>query len=454
MSPPAATRLLARRAAALAFADLSRPVVEHAKACLLDWIGSAVCGSTSPTAAITHRAVRRISGQGPATLVGRSPGASAFAAALYNGAVSGVDEIDDVHQDASLHPGIVVVPAALAMAEEHGASGRHLLTALVAGYDVVVRVARAAGVSHYAHWHTTGTCGTFGAAAAAGSILGLDPAAMTMALGLAGTQAAGLWESLNGEATMAKHLHGGKAASSGLLAALLARDGFRGSSSILEGDKGFLAAASTAGPGGAEGADRALRPAVSHHPQLLQALRLLPRRVRRHPGRRGASRARSRARRGHPPDHRHHAPAPPLARRRPDARHGLRRQVQPGLLHGPDGGPGAGLAARVHPRRRSATPPSVASCGGWCWRPIRPAPSRRGSRSSSEMDRRPSIVEPVCRPPDVAAVRHKFVETAAPRLTRSRVERLLTVVDRLDRPGSLAELGRLLAAPSTRRLLR
>ena len=84
--------------------------------------------------------------------------------------MSGVDEIDDVHQDASLHPGIVVVPAALAMAEEHGASGRQLLTALVAGYDVVVRVARAAGVSHYAHWHTTGTCGTFGAAAAAGSI--------------------------------------------------------------------------------------------------------------------------------------------------------------------------------------------------------------------------------------------------------------------------------------------
>ncbi len=119
---------------------------------------------------------------------------------------------------------------------------------LVAGYDVVVRVARAAGVSHYAHWHTTGTCGTFGAAAAAGSILGLDPAAMTMALGLAGTQAAGLWESLNGEATMAKHLHGGKAASSGLLAALLARGGFRGSPSILEGNKGFLAAASAAGP--------------------------------------------------------------------------------------------------------------------------------------------------------------------------------------------------------------
>ena len=317
MSPPASTQALARRVAALAFDDLPRHVVEHAKACLLDWIGSAVCGSASPTAAITLRAVRRISGQGAATLVGRTPGASAFAAALYNGAVAAVDEIDDVHQDASLHPGIVVVPAALAAAEECHASGRRLLTALVAGYDVATRVARAAGLSHYAHWHTTGTCGTFGAAAAAGSVLGLGPSAMTMALGLAGTQAAGLWESLNGEATMAKHLHGGKAASSGVLAAFLARDGFRGSPSILEGRQGLPGRRVHGRTRRAEGADRALRPAVSHHAQLLQALRLLPRRVRRHPGGRGASRARPRSRRGHPPDHRYHAPAPSLARQCP-----------------------------------------------------------------------------------------------------------------------------------------
>ena len=82
-------------------------------------------------------------------------------------APAAVDEIDDVHHECSLHPGIVVVPAALAMAEGQRASGRRLITAVVAGYDIVVRVARAAGPSHYAHWHTTGTCGTFGAAAAA-----------------------------------------------------------------------------------------------------------------------------------------------------------------------------------------------------------------------------------------------------------------------------------------------
>ncbi|MFA5028748.1 MAG: MmgE/PrpD family protein, partial [Candidatus Methylomirabilota bacterium] len=221
MSAPAATRVLAGRIAALTFADLPRPVVEHAKACLLDWIGAALAGSASPTAAIALRIVPELAGAGRATLAGARRTASPFGAAFYNGAVAAVDEIDDVHQDASLHPGITVLPAALALAEDRGASGARLLAAVVAGYDVVARVARAAGPAHYRHWHTTGTCGTFGAAAAAGHLLGLDAAAMTMALGLAGTQAAGLWESLNGEATMAKHLHSARAASSGVLAARL-----------------------------------------------------------------------------------------------------------------------------------------------------------------------------------------------------------------------------------------
>ena len=453
MSPPAATRRLARRAAALAFADLSRPVVEHAKACVLDWIGSALCGATSPTAAITHRAVRRISGQGAATLVGRSPGASAFAAALYNGAVSGVDEIDDVHQDASLHPGIVVVPAALAMAEEHGASGRQLLTALVAGYDVVVRVARAAGVSHYAHWHTTGTCGTFGAAAAAGSILGLDPAAMTMALGLAGTQAAGLWESLNGEATMAKHLHGGTAASSGLLAALLAQGGFRGSPSILEGAKGFLAAASTAGPDEMKGLTAHFgRPflitrnffkryaccrAAFEGIQAVQALRergLAPDKVVRRitvtmrPHRLWLVGVRTPATVSDAKFSQTFCMALMAVRGRVSP-----REFTPEALRDP--------AIRRFMRRVVLAPDPTCA-----------AKARIAIEFADGSA--PEHVEPVCRPPDVAAVRHKFLETAAPRLTRSRVERLLTAVDRLDRPGSLAELGRLLAAPSTRRLHR
>ncbi|HYL80944.1 MAG TPA: MmgE/PrpD family protein, partial [Candidatus Acidoferrum sp.] len=137
----------------------------------------------------------------------------------------------------------------LAMAEGVGASGRSLLTAIVLGYDVAVRVARAAGEAHYKMWHSTGTCTGFGAAAAAGKLLGLDSDGLLMALGLAGTQAAGLWESLTTSAVSAKHLHSGKAAFHGVLSALLARHGFRGSPTILEGPRGFLAATASAAPG-------------------------------------------------------------------------------------------------------------------------------------------------------------------------------------------------------------
>jgi 2-methylcitrate dehydratase PrpD len=155
-------------------------------------------------------------------------------------------EIDDVHEEASLHPGIVVIPAALAVAEYARSSGRELLASIVIGYDISARIARAAGPSHYQFFHTTGTCNTFGAAAAASKLLRLDRRGVTMALGLSGTLASGLWESLNGEATMAKHLHSGKASSNGILSAFLAKQGFQGSQTMIEGEKGFLASSSKA----------------------------------------------------------------------------------------------------------------------------------------------------------------------------------------------------------------
>jgi len=453
MKPVAATRILARRTAGLTFDDLPRPVVDRAKACLLDWIGSALCGSTSPTAALALGAVRQMAGTGPATLVGARQAAPPFGAAFYNGAVAAVDEIDDVHEEASLHPGIVVIPAALAMAEGQRASGRRLLTAVVAGYDMVVRVARAAGASHYAYWHTTGTCGTFGAAAAAGSILGLDSSAMTMALGLAGTQAAGLWESLNGEATMAKHLHSAKAASSGILAALLAREGFRGSPTILEGPKGFLAASSEATPedlkrltagygrpflitrnffkryaccrAGFEGVEviERLREADS---RALETIRRII--VTMKPQRLWLVRNRNpvtafdakfslpfcmalMARRGRL------AAADFTAANRKDP--AVRRFMQKIALVAD---PACPVKARIEIQFRDGTPPHVA--------------------------------EPVCQSPELPAVAQKFVETLTPLLPRPRIERLLSVVDRLDRMESLAELSRLLATPPTRRLLR
>jgi 2-methylcitrate dehydratase PrpD len=240
------TRKLAAFVARTRHDDFPDDVADRARACLLDWIGSAFSGTGSATARIGAELIRGNRGRRAATLVGASLSAPPAEAALYNGMVSAVTEIDDVHEEASLHTGIGVIPAALAAAESTGASGKDLLSAVILGYDVAGRIARAAGPSHYAFWHTTGTCDTFGAAAAAGKVLGLDEEALAMALGLAGTQAAGLWESLNEDAVMAKHLHSGKAAFNGVLSAQLAGAGFRGSGTIIEGEKGFLASSSKA----------------------------------------------------------------------------------------------------------------------------------------------------------------------------------------------------------------
>jgi len=220
--------------------------IQRAKMCLLDWIGSAYSGKGSFTDRIMQKLAREKGGKNNAALIGCRLSAPPAEAALYNGMISAVMEIDDVHEEASLHTGIGVIPAALAVAEYAGSSGKDLIASMAVGYDISARMARAAGASHYQFWHTTGTCNTFGAAAAAGKLLRLDEGKMTMALGLAGTQAAGFWESLNAEATTAKHLHSGKAASNGVFSAFLAREGFKGSETIIEGKKGFLASSSKA----------------------------------------------------------------------------------------------------------------------------------------------------------------------------------------------------------------
>src|SRR5262249_53218619 len=109
----------------------------------------------------------------------------------------------------------------------------------LAGYEASTRIGNAVGKAHYKVWHSTSTCGPFGSAMAAAELLGLDEAQCVSALGNAGTQACGLWEFLAAGA-MSKHLHTARAAEAGLLAALLAREGFTGPDTILEGEKGFF----------------------------------------------------------------------------------------------------------------------------------------------------------------------------------------------------------------------
>ena len=164
-------------------------------------------------------------------------------AAFLLGALSHALEIDDLHRDSALHPGCVVVPVLWGRSWENGGAtgGRHLLKAVLHGYEAAIRIGRAVGPAHYKLWHNTATCGPFGAAMAAATLLGLDDKACADALGNAGTQSSGLWEFLDSGA-LTKPLHAGRAAESGLTAAELAQHGVTGAPAILEGERGFFAA--------------------------------------------------------------------------------------------------------------------------------------------------------------------------------------------------------------------
>lgn len=162
--------------------------------------------------------------------------------AFLFGALAHVLEMDDLHRESVTHPGCVVVPAAWAVAVQQAGTGHDFLRAVLAGYEAVCRIGNAVGPAHYKVWHNTSTCGPYGAAMAAATLLELREEPTVWALGNAGTQSAGLWQFLE-EGAMSKHLHAGRAAESGVLAAELAARGFTGPTQILEGRKGFFVAA-------------------------------------------------------------------------------------------------------------------------------------------------------------------------------------------------------------------
>ena len=230
---------------------LARPVDtasrERAALHLLDWLGCAAGGTrTESGAALARWAARQP--DGPCRVVGGGR-QDAACALLVNGALGNALEMDDMHGPAIVHPGPVVVPAALGVAQGLRAreanvqadAGNALLDAIVRGYEAAIRIGLAVGPGHYRYWHKTATCGVFGAAAAAASLLGLDHAATVDALGNAGTQAGGLWQVRN-EPVMGKQWHNARAASGGVQAAELAQSGFTGPAFVLEGPQGLFAA--------------------------------------------------------------------------------------------------------------------------------------------------------------------------------------------------------------------
>lgn len=236
---------LAEFAAGLRFEDLPPAVVARTEEVFLDWAASALAAKgLHPIPQFEAFARAMGPAEGRAEILVSRARSSAYFAVWVNAASSHLVEQDDLHNSSVLHPATVVFPAALAAAQDVGASGAELIAASVAGYEAGVRIGEFLGRSHYRIFHTTATVGTLAAAVAVGRVLKLSPAQMLNAIGSAGTQAAGLWEFLR-DAADSKQLHTAHAAASGLAAAYLARDGVTGARRILDGAQGLAAGMSS-----------------------------------------------------------------------------------------------------------------------------------------------------------------------------------------------------------------
>jgi 2-methylcitrate dehydratase PrpD len=237
-----ATQALANYACDLEYRRIPGEILSRAKACALDTIAVTLFGSTKPWSRSVVRHVETLRSRGPSTIFGTTMKTQPSSAALANGTMAHAFELDNVRQPgAGVHPGATAFLPALAVAESAKSNGKKLLTAFVAGCEVMSRIGVAAGNSlERRGFHAPGLTGTFGAAVAAGRLIGLNRKQMAHALGIAGSYSGGLLEfSRSRDGAMIKRIHLGKAAEGGVVAALLAKQGFEGPPSILEGHFGF-----------------------------------------------------------------------------------------------------------------------------------------------------------------------------------------------------------------------
>jgi 2-methylcitrate dehydratase PrpD len=221
---------------------LSGEVVDRAKYLLLDYLGVAIRGSIEESSRSVQRMVERTGAGGPCGILGTPLRSSPGYAALANGAAAHAIELDDTHQAGSIHLGVVMFPVAIALGQSlPGVDADRFFTSVVAGYETAARLGMAVQPKiHYEMgFHPTSTCGVFGAAVTAAKLLRLTEGQMLSAVGIAGSMAAGSLEFL-ADGSWTKRLHPGLAAQNGMQAAMLAAEGFRGPSTILEGRDGFL----------------------------------------------------------------------------------------------------------------------------------------------------------------------------------------------------------------------
>ncbi len=214
-------------------------VREKAKENLIDNLGAAIPGVLEPDVAGVIKEFKKYDTQNDCVIWGTKERASMQVAAMLNGISGHAVEMDDFHPQGKCHLGTVVIPAIVPLGERLGISGKKLIEAVVAGYESGIRIAIGAGTASHRlrGWHATATCGAFGAAMGCAKVMDLDVKRTVWAMGLAGTQAGGLWAFMQDGAGN-KKLHGGHPAMSGINSALLANGGMSGPSFILEADDG------------------------------------------------------------------------------------------------------------------------------------------------------------------------------------------------------------------------
>jgi 2-methylcitrate dehydratase PrpD len=227
------------------FEELSSETVQQTKKVILDLIGVSLAGYWAmafPKMVVDY--FLEIGGKEEATVIQGKKKIPAPHAAFANAACAHALDMDDGHRFAASHPGVVVIPAAIAAAELVGASTKKLITGIVVGYEVMIRIGKAITPSSLNRgFHITGITGPFGAAAAAANIMGLTRDETIAAMGMAGLQSAGLIQvNHEVEGSMVKPLNPARASSSGLLSCILARKGARGPLEIFEGQDGYLKA--------------------------------------------------------------------------------------------------------------------------------------------------------------------------------------------------------------------
>jgi aconitate decarboxylase len=232
------TRQIAEFVSQLSYDQIPAAVLERLKLLILDSLGCAIYGAQLQWCRILRETLEQSDKTRDASIWGTDRKLSSVHAALVNGTQVQGFELDDVHREGILHVGAVTLPALVAVAETHAQlSGKDFITAALAGYEIGPRVGLCMGPQHIGQgWHSGATVGVFAAAAAAARALALDDEKTVHALGIAGTQSSGLMAAQYG--AMVKRMHAGRAAQSGLYAALLAGKGFTGITDVFEAPYG------------------------------------------------------------------------------------------------------------------------------------------------------------------------------------------------------------------------